>query len=717
MGLHHEKKDNPTCRNLRKPFLFFSFYLFVFILAAGTVVERFRGHAAASDMVYGAWWFCLLLAGVGIAAVVATVKLRLWHSPHRLLTALSVPFILLGGALTFWTGQHGRVTLQPGEAVSSFTTENGDTKTLPFALTLDRFEVVNYPGTQAPMDFVSHVTVEGQPADISMNHILRKGGYRFYQEDYDAEGNSTLSVAHDPTGIAITYAGYLLLLLGLGGMMLSPNGRFRQLLRKAVPVLLFLMLNSAYAAPPTLPRETADQMGRMYVLYKGRMCPLQTLAKDFSTKLYGKATYQGLTAEQVLAGWVFYFDDWSQEPMIKIKGGDIRQQLGMTGAYTSFNNLSAHQALFECHPMPSALRAAHEKYNLVRMLYSGQMLKIYPIADDDGAVGWYSQSDDLPLGVGDDEYLFVRKQLGYCQELVVTGDLETLSTVFEKTRQFQQRQAAGILPSEGRFNAERLYNALTTGRWLAMLCIALGLFTFALALYSHNRSGRLAHLNHGISLVLVALLTLFLLTIFVLRWVAGGHAPMAGGFDSMHLMAVVIGGIALLASRKYRLAPSIALPAMGFCLLVAMMSGSNPPITNLMPVLASPLLTLHVTVIMMAYALFLFVMLNGAAGLILRTHAERLRRISLLLLYPAVALLATGIIIGAVWANVSWGCYWSWDPKEVWALVTLLIYLVPLTDGTMRPARFHLYCLLAFLSVIVTYFGVNLLLGGMHAYA
>ena len=163
-------------------------------------------------------------------------------------------------------------------------------------------------------------------------------------------------------------------------------------------------------------------------------------------------------------------------------------------------------------------------------------------------------------------------------------------------------------------------------------------------------------------------------------------------------------------------------------MLVQMMGGSNPPVTHLMPVLASPLLSLHVTVIMIAYALLFFIMLNGLTALFVRfsksgspDYTGRLRDISMLLLYPAVALLTIGIFIGAVWANVSWGTYWSWDPKEVWALITLLVYLIPLhsaffTDEN-RPMRFHLYAIVAFLSVLMTYFGVNFLLGGMHSYA
>ena len=199
----------------------------------------------------------------------------------------------------------------------------------------------------------------------------------------------------------------------------------------------------------------------------------------------------------------------------------------------------------------------------------------------------------------------------------------------------------------------------------------------------------------------------------------------------MNLMAIVIGLVGLLLMRRHAMVLPVAMLTMGFCLLVSMMSGSNPPITNLMPVLNSPLLCLHVTVIMMSYALFFFMMMIGIAGLICgkqktasaQTLNSQLSTLNLTLLYPAVFLLALGIIIGAVWANISWGNYWSWDPKEVWALITLIVYTIPLHLHSNNQAikqssdrAFHLYFVLAFLSVVITYFGVNLLLGGMHAY-
>ena len=637
------------------------------VLAAGTVFERYRGAEWVADHFYGSWWFAVLLGLVAVGAIVAIVQGRLWHRPASLLIHAAIPIILLGGALTTWTGEHYSITLAPGE------TKEG--------ITLERFEVLYYPGTHTPMDFVSHVTVADgsavRKADISMNHILRHDGRRYYQEDYDDQGRTTLSVSHDPWGIPVTYTGYALLLIGLLWLTISK-------LKPAKLALLLLLLLPAVsqAAPRTLPRETASKMGEMYTLYKGRICPLQTFAKDFTTKLTGKATYEGLSSEQVLSGFLFYYSDWAP-------------------------------ILDEVSP-----KRQKESKALVEMLLSGRSLKLFPVADSMGTLGWYAQNDDLPMTVSDEEYIFIRKHLSYCQELVVKGDYTVLEQVFDKIKLFQEKRAANVLPSPARVKAERLYNALTTGRWLAMLSITLGFLCFA---YSLWKKGSL--LSHSLALLYLVLLTSYLLLIFILRWIAGGHIPMAGGFDSMNLMAFAIGIIGLVFSFKQSdnqaIKQSSAMLTMGFCLLVAMMSGSNPPVTNLMPVLSSPLLCLHVTVIMMSYALFFFLMMIGVAGLISSKFQDSGFKLGKTLLYPAVFLLALGIIIGALWANISWGNYWTWDPKEVWALITLIVYAFPLHPSlsvSRNPKRFFLYCTLAFLCVIITYFGVNLLLGGMHAY-
>ena len=235
----------------------------------------------------------------------------------------------------------------------------------------------------------------------------------------------------------------------------------------------------------------------------------------------------------------------------------------------------------------------------------------------------------------------------------------------------------------------------------------------------------------GIWLRLATLWFILLLTGYVtlllgLRWWLSGHIPVSNGHETMLFMAWVLLLLTLLLRRKFPVISTFG-PLIGsFCMLVAMLAGSDSQITPLMPVLQSPLLSVHVMTVMCAYALFALQLLLGVqAFLLIRKESddelERVTALSQLLLYPAVFLLTIGIFIGAVWANVSWGNYWSWDPKESWALITLMIYAVPLHKASVRffqnPRCYHIYMVSAFLAVIITYFGVNLLLGGMHSYA
>lgn len=729
--------------------------ILIVALAIGTIVDKLHGSAFALEHVYSAWWF-IGLWGIAAATMIALLAIKKsWERPAACLMYLSTLPILLGALLTILTGQHGEMKLHPGEANNHFTIEkNGESHEtpLPFSLTLDHFEVVTYPGSHSPMDFVSHLQVTDestQPteATISMNNILKHKGYRFYQSDYDEEGNSVLSVAHDPWGIGVTYAGYLLLLISLVAMLVVRNGQFRLLLKKTAPktVVIFVLLTAccyipsmAANAPRTLPKESADKMGQMYVQYKGRICPLQTLAKDFTTKLYGSANYHGLTPEQVFSGWIFYFNDWKDEPMFKIKKGYAREVLGIDSKYARLSDFSgpygenkldeAVEGLPMGDPKRKSCRTANEKFQLVQMLYNGELLKMFPYADSLKEVRWYSQNDELPPDISDGEYLFIRKQLSLCHEYVVSGDFASLDKLFEKTKAYQEKYSLGLTQPTAQYRAERIYNRLTTGRWLAFANIFLGLVVFALSLFCIGKGQKLYKPVRWFVIGWMSLLGSFLALLFILRWIAGGHVPMAGSFDSMNLLALSICVIALILIKRHELALPAGIFMTGFVLLVQMMGGSNPPVTHLMPVLSSPLLSLHVTVIMIAYSLLFFIMLNGLSAVFLRLtqhnkidYIRNLRDISQMLLYPAVALLAIGIFIGAVWANVSWGRYWAWDPKEVWALITLLVYLIPLHSAFFteekRPMLFHIYSIFAFLSVLITYFGVNFILGGMHSYA
>lgn len=201
--------------------------ILIVVLATGTVLERLYGSDYALSHVYGSWWFVALWALFAVVGAVLTFRDKNWKNLVVSTLFLAVVCILLGALLTKLTGQHGRMMLEPNKSVSHFFIkgQGGDVtkEALPFSLTLDRFEIEKYSDGKRPKDYVSYIQLhdgeEHRDVVISMNHILRHKNYRFYQNDYDKQGNSILDVAHDPWGIGVTYAGYALLFIALIAML------------------------------------------------------------------------------------------------------------------------------------------------------------------------------------------------------------------------------------------------------------------------------------------------------------------------------------------------------------------------------------------------------------------------------------------------------------------------------------------------------------------
>ncbi|WP_298074014.1 cytochrome c biogenesis protein CcsA [uncultured Bacteroides sp.] len=727
--------------------------LLVCVLMAATCVEKVWGTPFVVRHVYGSPWFVVCWALLAVAALA-----WLWHrrvQKHRtiFLFHLSLVWILLGALVTHVWGVQGRVHLRQGREVETFTMSDGQTAAFPFRLLLEEFKVEYYAGTSAPKDFVSRFTlIEGDEVyqgEVSMNRIFRHKGYRFYQSGYDSDGQgATLSVACDPWGIGLTYTGYALLLLSALAFFFEPQSGFRQLLRhpslRSAGVTSLLLaapfMQAADKLPRTLPRETAASFGRLYVYYNDRVCPLQTLAKDFTMKLYGKPAYQGLTAEQVLTGWFFYYDDWKREPCIRVKSAGVRRLLGVEGRYSSLQDFFGSEGYkLDVETLADAsltdvkaVSEANEKFSLVSSVATGALWRIFPYTSpssaDDSRLEWLSLADRLPRDMPLEEGTFVRGAMNYVAEQVARKHFAEVDRLVDKIRRYQQRKGGALLPSDLRFCAERLYNRLNDSLPLAVISVVLGLLSFVysvrcLMLCRKERQG----VGH-VSLAVLGLMACWLAGLMVLRSLVSGHLPMSNGHETMHLLALCAALLTFIFYRRLPLALPFGFLVCGLALMVSMLGERNPQVGQLMPVLASPLLSVHVAAIMVAYALLAFVMLNGVAALALlasrrecAAQVERLQVVSRLLLYPAVFLLAAGIFIGAVWANVSWGRYWGWDPKEVWALVTMLVYALALHPVSLpcfrRPLFFHVFSVAAFFCVLVTYFGVNFLLGGMHSYA
>ncbi len=679
--------------------------------------------------------------------------------PAALVLHLSLTLILVGALVTTFSARKGTIHVREGESVGTFETKDGTVLELPFCVELEDFEVLYHSGTDAASDYSSRLRFIKNGAvlregEVRMNRILSCKGYRFYQTDYDSdEAGVTFTVSHDPVGIAVIYTGYALLLLGLLAFFFTDK-RFKKFfgnaLRYSSAIVVILCLEATVSVagntedriaeydgtsakenpvkrtsvtPKVLPKNIAAEFGRLYVLYHGRICPLQTLASDFSAKLYGTSGVKGLTDEQVLTGWMFYGTSWRNIPM---------------------------------HNRKKAVDAM-DKEATIKALYSGNLLKIYPLRDSTGRLGWYSQSDRLPEGIADEEWLFVRKSMDYIFELVVNREYVRLGESLEKLHRFQETKIGESLPPAYRIKAERAYNALPPLFPIAGMFLMIGLTLLAVAMRrmvcvpdsasATGWSGKVINLVEALSGIVFFLA---LTAVLGLLWTASGHIPFSNGSETMLTIAWTAMLAALLSFRRFPIMMPFGIIVASLATLVSAMGNANPAVTQLMPVLSSPLLSIHVSLMMLSYTILAVIMINGICGLIAslrhtlvpepaegsgldrtslalrqaqgpKEASAKMARMSEALMYPALFFLGSGIIAGSVWANVSWGCYWNWDPKETWALITFLIASLGVHRTRLQFLKssrsYHIYTLILSASVLFTYFGVNYLLRGLHSYA
>lgn len=737
-------------------------------MAAATFVEKFRGTEFVHASVYGSWWFVGLWAVLALLAVAYFVGRRVRRASVVLLH-LSFAVILIGALLTHVTSWQGAVRLRVGETVSTYyeNVPGGDVveRKLPFELRLESFDVKYHDGTRAEADYVSRFTITDggatQRAEVSMNNVWKYRSVRFYQSSYDPDmRGSILALNSDPWGIPVTYAGYALLFLSLVWLLVDPKGAFRRLFksdmmrRGVLSVMAVCAMSQAAGAANTLPRETADRLGRLNILYNDRVCPLQTFAVDFTKKLCGSARYGDYTPEQVLAGFIFYGDEWSAEPIIRVKNGPLRDALQLPGrcsVNTFFNQVMGGYILgpylneyYHGHNDKFHKQVADidDRLMMVMELRRGTLLRVFPFTSG-GKTTWYSPTENITDTLVDEAHRkYMQNVFSLIYGEVLAGSYGNVDKILDKMLKYQELNGGSSLPSAAQVKAERIYNAIPFATILFMVNLTLGVVLLIIGLVRLIRPVKTDEpdrpdkaLLRAVPVVGGALLGLSLLALtacIALRWIVGGRVPMANGYETMLLMAWFVMVLALVAARRFRIALPFGFLMSGFFLLVSHINQMDPQITHIMPVLSSPLLSVHVSVIMMSFALLSLTFICGLTAIILRLvrgrnaveldgQLDSLALLSRLLLYPALTLLGVGIFVGAIWANVSWGAYWSWDAKEVWGLITLMVYAVAAHAASVpflrRSMGYHIFMTLAFLTLVMTYFGVNYFLGGMHSYA
>lgn len=725
-------------------------YVLIAVMAAATFIEHGRGTQYVVSHIYSSAWFAALWAALAISGLFCLFARK--AKLHVYLLHASLVIILAGAMLTSLTAVRGTLHLREGKTVSSYTLddEGGEEAALPFTITLKSFKTDYHNGTNAASDFVSHFVIKDGGNDISgevsMNNVFTHRGYRFYQMSYDSDGHGTvLMVSEDFWGMTVTYVGYALLFLSLVWMLVAPSGTFRHLLRSPLlkksgvlgTFILFGALTSQ--AAHTVEPVTAEKFGSLYVVYNDRVCPMHTMALDFTRKLCGSAKYGNYTPEQVVLGWLFWPEEWRNEPIFQVKSSALRDELGldrhsaMSDFFMSGYRLGPYVQAYYNGDKSSLNKDAVElddRIQLVTSLRRGELFKLFPV-NDGGRCVWVTPVEKLPASLSKRDSLFITNVFTVMFQDVSAGNVGRVNLGLDEIKSYQLNHSQGTIPPAYKVKSEELYNAVPLPSILFKVNLTIGIlllvvFTMGLVKGKPIKNFRLMFVG---GMWLMGLAFVLLTAYLSLRVVVSGRLPLGNGFETMLIVTWVAMVLTLLMSPRFKILLPLGFVLSGFFMLVSSLSQMNPQITPLMPVLGSPLLSIHVSIIMIAYALLSFTFILSLVALVVRfmgrdmvgEKLQQLQLVSQLLLYPAMTLLGIGIFVGAIWANQSWGRYWGWDPKEVWALITFMFYAIPLHGSLLKPIRkpmnYHYYMIVAFFTVIMTYWGVNYLLGGMHSYA
>ena len=660
---------------------------------------------------------------------------------------------------------------------------------LPFSIQLNDFIAEKYPGTEKSYSsFKSKVTVNDDKVfdyDIYMNNILNHKGYRFFQASFDPDELGTiLSVNKDFYGTLITYIGYILLYIGLLATMFYGRTRFKDLGKKLnnlkinrdttkIIILLFSItsLNSqdhthenkktisdSIVDSYVVSLEHSNKFGELVIQDTGgRMKPINTFSSELLRKVSKSDTYKGLNSDQVLLSILRNPLAWYSEPIIYIKRGNdsIRRMLGIDEKqkYAAFMDFFDEQGNYKIstnleNAYKSSLPNQFEKdfiesdrkVNLLFSALEGDILRIFPKPNDlnNKWVSYSELKDENFVGI---DSLFVNNIFPlYLRELdnsIKANDYKQAEGMLESIKGFQLKYSRDIMPTDNKIKAEVLYNKINVFEKLFIWYFTVGMLYFLFIVFDIFSD------NSLVKKIMKYILLLFKSSIFILffvhtlgliaRWFISGHAPWGDAYESMIYVAWATIGVGLLFAKKSDLTVASTAFVSSMILMIAHWNWMDPSIANLVPVLDSYWLMIHVSVIVGSYGPFTLGMILGIVSLILmifltnknkeiiKLKLKELTIINELSLTVGLIMLTIGNFLGGMWANESWGRYWGWDPKETWALISILIYAFVLHMRLIPKLRgnwlFNLMSIIAFASIMMTYFGVNFYLVGLHSYA
>ncbi|MFD1014359.1 cytochrome c biogenesis protein CcsA [Winogradskyella rapida] len=520
-------------------------------------------------------------------------------------------------------------------------------------------------------------------------------------------------------------------------------------------------IDSILAVHITPQHHTAEFSKMVVQDYSGRMMPMHTYASEMLRKLSKSEVYEDFDADQVFLSIQESPMLWYNVPIIYLKprkADSIRTIIGVDyddkyaklvdfftpeGRYKLAPYLEQAYKTTEPNGFQKEVKEADSRVNLLYNAIEGRTVKIFPVPHDENNK-WISALEFREQGyrekIEDTLYgNFINN--GFSTYLVTlnnakqTGDYSKAEGLLEAIKKTQQRYGSDVMLSDEKINAEILYNDYDIFKQLFSwyMYASAALFILIIVQIFKYKS---AWLDVAIKVFIGVIIALFVLHLggLILRWYLSGHAPWSDAYESMIYVAwsVMLFGL-LLGLKKSSLTIAASAFVCSMILMVAHWNWMDPAIANLQPVLQGYWLMIHVSVIVASYGPFAIGMILGVVALLLMifTNKENKERmlinikeltiINEMALTVGLVMLTIGNFLGGMWANESWGRYWGWDPKETWALISIMIYAfvihMRLVPGLRSRWIYNLMSILAFGSILMTYFGVNFYLSGLHSYA
>ena len=636
--------------------------------------------------------------------------------------------------------------------------------TTPFRVKLRDFQLDRYAGSMSPSSYAAEVSIlDGENEEehrIFMNNVLQYGGFRLFQSSYDKDEKGTiLSVNHDWWGTLVTYIGYFLLILGFVLVFLTKKTRYNSLTQKlkklSVVILLPLFFSKPVFATDVISANHIANFDALVVQDNGgRLKPVHTQTSEYLRKIYGKGKYNNQSATQVIIGMIHDPVSWSKEPIIKVSHQKLRELLNNSDlnskyirvCFNDFFGENGHYLLtkdveqaYEKLPKDRGqfdkdVIKVDERVNICFAVFSGGIFRLFPLPNDSNNT-WLSYTSVIEFSGNDSLFVanIMPMYFGGIKDGLENNNWSTADSIVSYIHKFQGRYGAEVLPEKFKIDLEITTNKLKLFSKLFLYYFILGLLLISFVIIQLFQEKRWVSIFISIFKWLV--ISGFITHTFglVARWYISGHAPWSNGYESMIYIAwaTILSG--LIYNKRSALTLAATAVVSGLLLMVAHLNWLDPEITNLVPVLKSYWLMIHVAIITASYG---FLVLGAILGLIslwliVFTNSDNIMKLKNTLaeitiinektLEVGLFMLTVGTFLGGVWANESWGRYWGWDPKETWALVSILIYVFILHMRFIPALRskftFNMVSMFAIWTIIMTYFGVNYYLSGLHSYA